>query len=98
MFPFKFIKLTEKQREYIYQDLELDEFDYERVYTSKWIDEGKIDTCDVIFKKDDKHYRFTMYRYGDCYKGYEYEFYDNVAIEVEEVEVTIKEWRNVKNG
>lgn len=91
------IKLTEKQMEYIYEELEIDEFDYERIKVSDWTDEGKIDSCDIVFKKDDKHYRYTIFRHGNYWRGYEFEFYDNEADEVEEVEVTIKEWR-IKNG
>lgn len=93
------IKLTSKQMEKILEEYDIDEFEYEHVYQSEWTDEGKYASSDVIFKKDGKYYMFNATRYGNHYRGYDLEFYDNEAIEVEKVKVVKEIWLpKITNG
>ncbi|MCY9737508.1 hypothetical protein M5X17_27785 [Paenibacillus alvei] len=89
------IKLTEEQAKSIYFNEKIEGFEYEKVTESDWIDEGKIQSCEIIFKHDDKYYAFDLLRTGDHWSGYELEYYDDEAIEVVKKPITTYEWVSV---
>lgn len=85
------MKLTEDQMEAIMDGVKTD-FSYKKIEQSEWEDEGKFQSCEVIFECDGKFYSFSPTRSGDYWSGYELGFYDDEAVEVEQREVITYAW------
>lgn len=90
------MKLTENQMRSILWREDIEGFDYELIEKSEWEVEDKYQTCEVIFKHNDKFYSFYAYRTGNYYQGYETEFWDDEALEVTKKAYTSYRWIQVK--
>ncbi|MDN9010038.1 hypothetical protein [Brevibacillus laterosporus] len=93
------MKTTEEQRLAIFFDDECG-FDYEKVETTPWEDQGKYSVCNCIFKTfDERHFMFDVERAGSYFGHYEYGCWGDV-VEVEEVTRTVEitQWEEVTKG
>ena len=87
-------KLTKEEVEEIFHD---DHDDYELVKEGEWVSEGKYEFCDNTFKDaDGTHWCVSASRAGSYFTDWEYGYEDEI-IEVEEKEVTVKEWVAVED-
>lgn len=82
------MKITEEQAEQIAWE-ECDEF--ETVEVGEWEDDGKYSHQINIFKHDGKYYANQRSRCGSYHTDYDYNYYLDCQ-EVEQVEVTVKQW------
>lgn len=62
----------------------------EFIEETDWDDQGKYQFQDVIFKKDEKYYMFTIGRSGSYFSDYDYDYSEDKNGMVECVEVTKK--------
>ncbi|WP_090739420.1 hypothetical protein [Paenibacillus sp. Mc5Re-14] len=90
------LKLTEEQRKSILLEKDIEGFDYESVEQSDWEDQGKFQSCEVIFKHEGKYYAFYAYRHGSYWSSYEIDFYDDDVTEVTKEAYTSYRWVQVK--
>lgn len=74
-------------------------FEYELVHEGEWEDEGKFQSAEFVFLnlEDNKHYMFSATRSGNHWSGYEMDFWDTDVVEVEQKEIKIMQWVEVKN-
>lgn len=85
------VVLTTEQMRAIFMGDETD-FPYEMVEKSEWLDDGKYQHCEVIFKiPDGRHFVFGVTRSGSYFTEYDYQFDGNI----EEVK-KIKEYQEVE--
>lgn len=89
------MKLTHEQMKTILYEEGIDELGIELVEQSKWVSDHKMQTCEVIFKQNDKYFAFGAYRQGDDWSGYETDFFDDNAIEVTKEAYTAYRWVQV---
>lgn len=91
------IKLTEEQMEAILYGNAIAGFEYEPVEDPQWEVGHKMQSCEVIFEHNDKYYSFGASRHGDEWQGWEVEFWDNEAIEVQKESYIAYRWVQVNN-
>lgn len=78
------VMLTEEQMSAIFSGDETD-FLYEKVEETDWVDEGKYQHCEVIFKiPDGRHFSFFVTRSGSYFTEYHFQF-DSDVTEVKKV-------------
>lgn len=73
--------------------------DMKVISSGAWISEGKYEVSTHIFQKEDKYYSLMIGRSGSYYSDWYYDWEDQDEFEcqeVEQVQVTTTEWRNVK--
>lgn len=92
------MKLTREQMKAILWDYEIEGFEFEQIEKSAWEDQGKFQSCQVIFKQNNKFYSFIAYRSGNYWSGYEMEFWDDEAIEVQKQMFVSSEWKSVSDS
>jgi hypothetical protein len=87
------VKFTEEQLANVLRndglyDTQGNEIDYEIAFEDDWVDQGKYQTKEVVFKVDDRFYRFYVTRSGSYWSDYDH-WYDN-AVEVKPVKKVIE--------
>lgn len=95
------IKLTKEQANTLFFEVEKDEEweGFKVIEQGEWIDEGKYQYRDTVFKYDDKIWEFFVSRSGSYFSDYYYDIEDATeteAYEVEKVKVTTHKWVRVK--
>lgn len=86
------MKITQEQAESLFDNEDIDDLEF--VEELDWIDDGKYQYCNVVFKKGGKHYWMGISRSGGYFSHYEYQ-YDLYCNEVNKVATTTEVWKEV---
>lgn len=97
MSKYNKLELTEQQKQSIFREEDIDDFEYSIVDELDWEDDGKYQFGGIVFEHKGKTYLLNVSRSGSYFTDYEFDL-DGDVYECEHVEVIKKEWKLIENA